>query len=347
MRFALALGLAAVLAAATTASARDTAHGVPHEFSPETAAAVGTRDLWVLGDHRCSESWCLALVRSTDAGKHFTRVALPSLPVQDAAPMLDFASARDGFVYAAGASPLYVTHDGGSSWHRAGPAGKVVAFALGGGDAYVVVGHVVERSPVGRNAWRRLTVRAPRLPVSLAARKSDVWILGPPRHRPDFDTIARSSDRGRRFEPRQGPCLSELGGTLAPAAHGVVWAVCPSGMMASLGLSTNGGRSFSTRSFHDPGGVRRPSLTNAARIAAASARVAVLSGGGGGALLRTTDSGRHWSPVPRTARTEEVLWLAFVTRRVGAAVVQTGPRTEQLWRTTDGGTTWRSVPIRW
>lgn len=346
MRFALAAGLAGVLAAAAVASARDTTHGVPHGFSPEAAAAVGTRDLWVLGDYHCTGSWCLALVRSTDAGKHFTRVALPSLPPQDTVPTLEFANASDGFVYVEGTSPLYVTHDGGSSWHPAGPAGEVVAFALGGGEAYAAVGHVLERSPVGRSAWRKLTITAPRLPVSLAARASDVWFLGQPRHRPDFDTIARSSDRGRRFEPRKGPCLSELGGTLTPAADGVVWAVCPSGMMAWLTLSTNDGRSFSIRSFHDPGGVRQPGLINSARIAAASAHIAVLSAGGRGALLRTTDAGRHWSRVPSTARIEEVFWLAFMTRHVGAAVVQTGPRTDQLWRTIDGGATWHSAPIR-
>ena len=41
----------------------------------------------------------------------------------------------------------------------------------------------------------------------------------------------------------------------------------------------------------------------------------------GGALLRTTDAGRHWKPVPGTARIEEVFWLGFTTGRVGAAIV--------------------------
>lgn len=337
MRFALALGLLALLVTAAGASARDTAQGVQRGFQPEAAAAVGTRNLWVLGGH--------VLLRSTDSGKHFRRVALPSLPSEDSDPTFEFANAHDGFAYVEDGAPLYVTHDGGTSWHRAGPAGKVVAFALGGGDAYVVFGHVLERSPVGRSAWRKLTVPAPRLPVSLAARGSDVWFLGPPRHRPDFDTIARSSDRGRAFEPRKGPCLSELGGTLVPAPDGVVWAVCPSGTMAWLTLSTNDGRSFSIRSFHDPGGVRQPSLINSARIVAASSRLAVLSRGGGGALLRTTDAGRHWKRVPGTARIQDVFWLAFTTRRVGAAVVRTGQRMVQLWRTTDAGASWHPVAI--
>jgi len=118
-------------------------------------------------------------------------------------------------------------------------------------------------------------------------------------------------------------------------------------MMAWLALSTNGGRSFpAIRSAHDPGGLRQPSLVNSARIGAASARVAVLSRGAGGALLRTTDAGRHWRAVTGTARIRAVFWLEFTSRRVGAALVQTGPRQTQVWRTTDGGATWRPVPIR-
>jgi photosystem II stability/assembly factor-like uncharacterized protein len=339
--------LAATLAVAAAASGHGTSLAVPRGFSPETASAVGTRDLWALGEYRCGQNYCNALVRSTDAGKHFRRVGLPPLPSQGTVPSVVFTNARDGFAFVEDTTPLYVTHDGGESWHRSGPARKVTAFAAAGGFAYIVVGrHRLERSPVGRDAWRRLTLSVFHLPFSLAARGPDVWFLGPPRHRPDFGTLALSSNDGHTFSRRKGPCLAELGGTLVPTGDGVVWAVCPTGMMAELSLSTNGGRSFPTiRSVHDPGGVRQPGLINSARLAAASARVAVLSRGAGGALLRTTDTGRHWHPVPHTARIKQLFWLAFTTRRVGAALVQTRHHT-QLWRTSDAGATWHSVPIR-
>jgi hypothetical protein len=68
MRLALALALAGVLVSATAASARDPTRGVPGTFRPESVAAVGARDLWVLGSYPCgSSTWCHALVRSTDA----------------------------------------------------------------------------------------------------------------------------------------------------------------------------------------------------------------------------------------------------------------------------------------
>jgi photosystem II stability/assembly factor-like uncharacterized protein len=337
MRIALALALAGVLASATAASARNTAAGVPHGFQPETAAAVGAHDLWVLGDG--------TLLRSTDGGEEFARVGLPPFPSQGDVPSIVFANARDGFAYVEGSTPLYVTYDGGESWHRAAPRRDVSAFAAAGGFAYVVSGrHELERSPVGQDAWQRSSLAALHLPFSLAARGSDVWFLGPPRYRPDYDTLALSSDHGRTFTPLNGPCLAELGGALVPAADGVVWAVCPSGMMAWLALSANDGRSFHIRSYHDRGGLHQPSLTNAGRIVAATARVAILSRGGGGAFLRTTDRGRHWNPVAGTAGIRSVFWVAFTTSRVGTAIVQlrSGSR---LWRTTDGGATWQSAPI--
>lgn len=349
MRRVVVLALAgAVAVAATAAYGHGAARGVPRGFNSEAAAAVGTRDLWVLGEYRCHGTWCLALVRSTDAGMHFRRVGLPSLPSQGTSPTVVFANARDGFAYVKDATPLYVTHNGGESWQRAGPPRAVTAFAAAGGYAYLVSeSRRLERSPVSRNAWRSEPLGASHLPFSLAARGTNVWFLGPPRHRPDFDTVARSSDYGRSFTFQRGPCLRELGGQLVPAADGIVWAVCPTGNMGELALSTNGGRSFPMiRSFHDPGGLRQPGLVNSAQIAAASAHVAVLSRGAGGALLRTTDTGRHWSSVPGTAHIEDVFWLDFTTSRVGSALVQLRHKAPtQLWRTTDGGATWHSMPV--
>jgi hypothetical protein len=347
MRFALALGLAgAVAVVATAAYGRGDARGVPHGFRPESAAAVGTRDLWVLGAYRCGSNYCNALVRSIDAGEHFARVGLPSLPAQGALPTIMFANARDGFAYVEGATPLFATYDGGENWHRAGPNRSVDAFAAGGGYAYLLAGrHRVERSRLGGNAWRHLALTVSHRPFSLVARGADVWFLGLPRHRPDFDTVARSSDHGRSFTSQRGPCLSELGGKLVPAPGGVVWAVCPTGNMGELALSTNDGRSFpKIRSAHDPGGLRQPGLVNSAQIAPASAHIAVLDRGAGGALLRTTDTGRRWATVPRTARIQQLFWFAFTTRRVGDALVQTRNQT-QLWRTMDSGATWHPVAI--
>ena len=347
MRLALALALAgAVAVSAAAASGHDAVLRVPRGFSPETAAAYGANDLWVLGEYRRNGTWLLGLVRSTDGGRHFRRVVAPP-STSEGTPTIVFANARDGYAYVAFGTPLYATHDGGHIWRRVGPNRHVDAFAVAGGYAYLVAGrHRVERSRVGRNSWRELALRASHRPFSLAARGADVWLLGPPRRRPDFDTITLSSDRGRTFTTARGPCLAELGGTLVPTAGKVVWAVCPTGNMGELALSQNGGRSFPTLdSAHDPGGLRQPGLINSAQIAAASARVAVLSRGAEGALLRTTDAGRHWRVVKGTASLQAVFSLGFSTSRVGTALVQTRSGT-QLWRTTDAGAIWHSVRIR-
>lgn len=348
MRFALALAVAGAVAAATSpGSGHDAALRVPRGFSPETAAAVGTKDVWVLGEYNRNGTGAGGLARSTDGGKHFRRVVAPPTTGPGTVPAIVFANARDGFAYVGYGTPLYATHDGGHIWRREGPNRHVEAFALAGGYAYLLAGrHRVARSRVGRNAWQKLALRVSHRPFSLAARGSDVWSMGPPGHRPDSDTIELSSDRGRTVTTRRGPCLNELGGTLVPAGSGVVWAVCPTGNMGELLLSKNGGRSFPTvSSVHDPGGLRQPALVNSAAIAAASPRVAVLSRGANGAFLRTTDTGRRWNVVRGTASIRGVFWLGFSTSRVGAAVVQTRSGT-QLWRTTDAGATWHSVRIR-
>ena len=263
-------------------------------------------------------------------------------------PRVVFATEHDGYAYVPfGGGPLYVTHDGGARWHAA--FGRVGTFAVGGGYAYALNGSGLERSAVVRDAWTRLASPVSTNDASIAVLGSRLWLLGRPRRRPDFATLATSTDRGRTFTRHTGPCLYDLPGRLVPAGGGVVWAVCPTGMMAGVSLSTDGGLSFpALRSFHDPAGTSLPPLTNGAEIFPLSPQVAVLDGGGDGPLLRTTDEGRRWARVRQPARIVQLDWLGFTTHRFGLALVQTrpSPTSVDLWRTTDGGASWRDVPIR-
>jgi photosystem II stability/assembly factor-like uncharacterized protein len=338
-RLFLGLALAtAVAAVAADAGGSETGSMIPTGFRPEAAAAFGPRDIWLLGG--------TTLVRSTDAGRHFTRVRLPRhlWNGSGTVPTIVFADSHDGYAY--GTGWLFSTHDGGRRWHRS-LAGDELGFTVGGGYAFAVTRrHGLERSPVARDAWRLVLSLRTVYPIGLAARGSRVWLIGPPWHpRRNLDTIRLSANRGRTFTKRTGPCYSGLGGGLVPAGGDVVWAVCPSGMMAGLALSTNNGRTFSIRSFHDPGGVRQPGLTNAAEVAPFTPRIAILDGGYG-PLLRTIDDGKHWKRVRQPGGIEQLYWMDATTHRVGLVLVQTrtASGSVQLWRTTDAGASWQRVP---
>jgi photosystem II stability/assembly factor-like uncharacterized protein len=259
-------------------------------------------------------------------------------------PTLDFVSRDDGFAYVAYGGPLYVTHDGGDSWHPTGRRAPVAALAAGGDHVYAIFGRSrFERASVSSDAWQTLPLPVKQgLPASIAVLGRDVWLLGLPRRsRPDDgDELARSTDGGKTFSAGRGPCFSELGGTLVPAGAGRLWALCSGGHFTRIFRSPDGGRSFVL--------VRGYSQANGATLAAASVRVAVLDRGVEGPLLRTTDGGRRWKAVRGTGRLAATRWLAFSTSRVGAAVVQVrgAPTRGELWRTTDGGGSWHKVPLR-
>ena len=320
-------------------------------FKPEAAAALGEGDLWLLGTVPCMTGRCAAVARSGNGGRSFTRSAAPELRSRTITPELVFANRGDGYALAPWpGSGLFATHDGGSSWHRL-RLGDVLAFATGSGNADAVTarctpdrcgGYRLERSAAASDSWSASPL--PFTPdgsiVDLAARNGDVWLLateagGLAAH----DRLARSRDGGRTFVTGPGPCYAGLGGSLAPTAGKVVWAVCPTGMLAGAFRSTDGD---SFTSLHTP------PLANSARLAPASATTAVLFANAAGArLLRTTDAGASWSPVrtpPHPAL--GVSWLELATPRVGYALVQADETGRQaLWRTRDAGASWTRIRL--
>jgi photosystem II stability/assembly factor-like uncharacterized protein len=272
------------------------------------------------------------LLRSADGGHSFARLRSPPLPVQGAAPELLFADRRNGYVFVG--KRFYATHDGGTSWRRI-PLGDVLSFATGAGNAFVISSRGLETSAVSVDRWRVHLLGFSAFDV--AALGQDVWVLGTDK---SHEKLARSNDGGRTFTTGEGPCSPDLGGRLIPASARVVWAVCPTGMLAGLWKSADGGRSFTQSS-------PPRCCVNSATIVAPSEKAAVLAPAPGRGLLRTSDGGATWRPAStRSGRIDLLHSASFGGARVGYVLLQLSGNTQALWKMTDAGATWRAVSIR-
>jgi photosystem II stability/assembly factor-like uncharacterized protein len=316
------------------------ATAAPTRFNPVSFTAVSAHRYWVLG-RVCHARRCFSIRRTTDGGRSFSRLPAPPLPAEGTTPTLRFADRLDGFAFVPEAGgALYATHDGGRTWHVA--LQGVLAFATGGGNAYALTRYRFERSPVAANAWsvRTLPFTSDGTVLGLAAHDSHVWLLGTRAGDASSgsDVLARSRDGGRSFVTGRGPCVAGLGGELSPVSASVVWALCPTGLLAAAWRSTDGGRTFRP--------VRTPPLSNGAVLAPASRDTAVLARNGGRSrLLRTTDGGATWRAASTPGPVVFAAWIGFTDARVGAALVQTTPETEALWRTGDGGARWSTLRV--
>jgi photosystem II stability/assembly factor-like uncharacterized protein len=332
---------------------------VNSDFEPVSFTAIGERTYWVLGRTSCSSRSCLEILRTTDRGRSFVRIQAPPLRVRSEGDVLvlRFADRHDGFAFAIApgmGGVLYATHDGGASWHRVAIR-HVLAFATGRGNVYAVTARCsiqgcasyrLELSRVSIDAWAASSL--PFVPdsaiVDLTTYGSRVWLLGTSAgvRTPRRDALARSTNGGRTFDTGPGPCYPGLGGGLAPVSVAVIWAVCPTGMLAGALRSTDGGLTFTH--------VDTPALVNSAVLAPASRDTAVLAGNGAGfRFRRTTNGGVTWTRPELPATPVLVTWMGFTDSHVGAALVQTRADTQrtevvqELWRTEDAGARWSRV----
>lgn len=306
-------------------------------FTPLSFTAVSDDEFWLLGNG--------VIEHTTDGGANFTPIdasALRGLGQAGTLPTLRFADQRDGWAFVSGAGgAIYATHDGGATWTQL-HLGAVLAFATGGGYAYAVTadctvsgcsGYAFRRTPVMQDAWTKtaLPFTSDGSVLDLAAHGRELWLLGTRAPAaPGHDVLARSADAGAIFTVVPGPCTPGLGGDLEPVSASVLWAVCPTGMLAGGLRSTDGGRSF-----HALGGLE---LANSALLAPASATTAVIANGN--EVKRTTDGGATWSTPATPSTTTPWTWAGFTDAHVGTAIVG-----HQLWRTTDGGADWRVLTL--
>ena len=345
---------------------------VPSGFDPVSFTAISSNDYWLLGDAPCANPVCTSIVRTTDGGSHFVGLPAPTSPVIEGSGAsttgintLRFADDVDGYAFATGpGGAFWDTHDGGGHWAQPGfvTGRELLGFGTGAGYAFALVGTCqnggcsgvkLERSTVASEQWSALSVPVPdgtdQL-VSMAVHGSDLWFSVTTSASRANQLLVAGTGSGARFTSYQSPCFSGLGGSIQASSADVLWAMCPTGMMAQAFRSDDGGSQWKELSATGE-------LENSALLAPAGDTTALIQPASQGQILRTDDGGATWQSISSAGASGSWWsWIGFTDSSTGSGLDQSdapanwpwpdGPFPEQLWRTSDGGASWSGpVPI--
>ena len=335
---------------------------------------------WVVGRFGCGD--CAAVRRTEDGGRTWTALPSPHEPLwpystsasglRGTSPPLKgvsrvvFGDSKNGFLFG---PDLLITRDGGRTWVRKSLPGLVWQVEIGGGYAYATSdpsslgaskhGPIrVWRTRIGSDHWTKLS--SPRaFNVAIAVEARTIVLLqagfnGPGPRKTDLGRIWVSVDMGERWRSRAMPCtLRDDGAALVAVVpgHSASWLLdCydnRQSMQAQwtqhhLYRTTNTGRTWAR--LPDPTRHNGPSLLGAN---GAGHIFLATEGGGGDVLVGSLDGGRHWRPLLNSGGAF-FGWssLNFVTPLTGFVVGPTHYAPEHLYRTDDGGRSWRVLPVR-
>ena len=341
---------------------------MPAGFDPVSFTAISGAEYWLLGEAPCHNPVCTSVVRTTDGGAHFVGLPAPmsGLDVGSGSGggvnTLRFADTLDGYVYDTNpGGAFWDTHDGGQRWVQPSfISGRgLLAFGTGAGYAFALVGScqngscanvVLERSPAASDHWTALTVPVPSgvtQTATMTVHGTNLWFSLTTEATQSNQLLVAGKGSGASFSTYQSPCFAGLAGTIQATSASVLWAVCPTGMMAEAFRSTDGGAHWQPLSASGE-------IENSALLAPASDTSAVLQPSSG-QLKRTADGGTSWQTVPGAPSGGFWSWIGFTDSTTGSGLLveanipanwpwPKGPSPEELWRTSDGGATW-SGPV--
>ena len=330
---------------------------VPGNFQPAAASFVSPTWGVVLGGAGCTASRaCRArLAVTADGGAHWSPIRGPAVWLANGGSSLPqvsqvvFADRADGWLYNSGY--VWVTHDGGASWREIKLPGTIQTIAASAHAVYAVVGNRLYSSPLGGNAWMRVSAGPQSGPMTgnvLALSGNSVWF--------GADTYVWTTADGAHWARYPFRCSGlaygepyTLAGISAANARDVAFlCAAPQGMFHTVMkvlVSVNGARSgWQTLKAPPPEG-------DVAAFAAAPGRFGLISIAvvtpGLDNIYRLPKPGQSWTTVgiPGPGGGVPLNSLQFMSPAVGSFVMGDpvfGIRSELL-RTTDAGQTWHPV----
>jgi len=336
--------------AAAVVPAAAAGNPVPPDFEPVSMTFVSASEGWVLGTAPCAAGPCTSIVRTTDGGASWERVAAPPAPLASngsaglspGLSYLRFASPLDGFAFG---SQLWVTRDGGAGWQRVQLPGTIGDLETSAGLVYASVMSqdrtvTIYRSLASGGPWTPvpgLPAKVSGAPGRITLHGTAAWIiLG-------GGLYATQAGQSWAREPVSCPPGYAMASAAAYSTQQVTLLCTGNSGTGSQGKilysSSDGGASFTLMGNAPTGGDQFDQLAQPAAQHIFMAAFSVLtlldvSGDGGRTwttALNINDGGLGWSD------------FGFTTPVQGAAIYGNGKAGSHMYMTWDAGQTWHQI----
>ncbi|HYH52113.1 MAG TPA: hypothetical protein VEG38_21435 [Acidimicrobiia bacterium] len=314
------------------------------------AWAASDKEIWALFSEPCPRpgadtARCGVVSRTTDAGGTWTRLGRLDVDTSadgdtDVVSSVHFADSQHGWVYD---RSLFATFNGGRRWQRVDLGNPVAAVASAGTSAYALVATCgygagncsapmrLAEGTISTGRWRYvgLGFDLPATDVgNLVVSRAGVYAIVV--RGLDQTFMARTGNR--RWERRQLPCQRALVTTIQ-AQDGLVAACRPAAPTGPVELQTSsdGGRTWAVvwqQTF--------PSPVSSLAVTGQAALVGLENGD----VLRSVDNGMTFTTAVAAGVAPSI---RFFDAEHGT-VLGGSPGERRLYRTDDGGVTWKVVP---
>jgi photosystem II stability/assembly factor-like uncharacterized protein len=314
------------------------------------AWSAGEKDVWGLTSEPCprpdsDKARCGVVSRTTDNGAAWTRLARLEIGTTndgttDSVTAVHFADAQHGWVYN---RSLLATFNGGRRWQPVDLGNPVVALESVGPSAYALVGSCgygvgncnapmrLYEATISTGRWRFLSLGFELPPTdvgNLVVSRSGIYAVIVRGLEQTF--LARTG--GGRWERRTLPCPRALVAVIQ-GQDGLVAACRPPAPTGPVELQTSsdGGRTWAVVWQHT-----FPSPVSSLAVAGPATVIGLENGD----VIRSVDNGMTFGTVVEAGAAP---FVRFADTDRGTLLAGS-PGERQLFRTSDGGATWRAVP---
>jgi photosystem II stability/assembly factor-like uncharacterized protein len=364
----LAFSLASIFALLVATAPADAGRAASLKFHAQSMSWVSPQHGWLLGSADCGTTTCTTTAGTTNGGTSWQRLGGLAAPItnEDQTGVTDvrFADDLHGWAFA---PALWATSDGGTTWSpQPLGGGPVMALAADAQVAYVLVsgcafgsdlstcrhGATLWRSAPAGSAWTPVSLR---LPVAsegtLAVFGSTAYVALATPGSTDGDTIEATTD-GSHWSARPDPCDSandEYLSSVAPSSATQVALLCQGDIGFGFAEKRVLRSSDTGLTTSDAGTLNQYGIIS--QLTASPNGTLLVSSYSIGSWIYRNAGGQNWT-TPEDLGDGGIGWnditfttdqLAFVVH--GPAGCCGGHGIGEIWKSTDGGVTWRQIAV--